>query len=124
MQLLRRAWTSRPVNAIDSGKKKSVVRIARDRKIEQAHGICTMNAMYKVFGLIGLAFIVAVASFEDTLALALGKAGLLMAAAAFICVLVGAALSFAVKVPRQRSALFVPVADDAPDAETSHSSPT
>jgi hypothetical protein len=82
-----------------------------------------MGAMYRVFGLIALAFIVAVASFEDSLALAIGKAGLLTAAAAFVCVLVGASLSFAVKGARQRQTLFE-AGDEAPHAETSQSSPT
>jgi len=81
-----------------------------------------MNAAYKTFGFVGAALFIAIASFQDSLALGMGKIGLIMAAAALSMLIVGAIFSFAMNGQREREALYASLpADDASDVETSHS---
>jgi len=77
-----------------------------------------INAVYRTLALVGVALVAAIASFQDTLALAMGKAGLIIAVAALMCVLVGAALSFALKSSRRHMMYAPAVAHEDPDTET------
>jgi hypothetical protein len=83
-----------------------------------------MNAVYRTLALVGVALVAAIASFQDTLALAMGKTALIIAAAALVCILVGAALSFALKNSRRHTMYATALPHEEPDTESSHPSAT
>jgi hypothetical protein len=52
-----------------------------------------MNAVYRILAFVGIAAVAAVASFEDRVALAIGRIGLLALLGMLVFVIAGAALS-------------------------------
>jgi Na+/H+-dicarboxylate symporter len=78
-----------------------------------------MNSVFKILALLCAALIVAVASFQDSLALSMGKIAMVSLVTAFGAIMLGAGLSLFMRASKKKEAMRAgtPLADA--DEETS-----